>query len=427
MDFASAFGTFLEGGKVLLARDTRFSSPMLHSAVVSSLLSSGCEILDLGICPAPILQFSVRTYRAAGAISISGGHNPMGWNAITLIGPDGAVLEPLGGQRVLDCFHAGDFRKQNWENMGIVREVDDYSDPYFNLLAGQLNVSAIQKAKFGVIIDPVGGSGCQFLEPFAQLLGIKVVPMNAQHSGYLAREAEPRPRSAIQIASIIRQLGGDAGFVLSSDMGRLSLVSETGEPASEEFTFAIIADHVLRKEKGSLVTNCCSSRMMDDLAQLHKVPLVKTRVGQSYVMSRLLDEQGILGGEGNGSVALAKFSRAFDGFLMMGLVLEAMAEGGKKLSELLGNLPRYSIEKRYVACDPRKAYRAVKALQDRWESRTAGNVDHTDGLRIDWPDGWVHARASRTEQLLRVISEASDRTLAQQRAEEAVRILEQQL
>lgn len=427
IDFASAFGTFAEGGRVLIGRDTRYSSPMIHSAVVAGLISAGCEVLDYGICPTPILQFSVEPAGAAGAISISGGHNAMGWNALTLIGADGACLSPLGGETVLDVFHAGDFRKEDWQHMGTVKSAADFQESYFDALEKRVNVAAIRKAGFTVLIDPVGGAGCAYLEPFARRLGCALVPVNAQPSGYLAREAEPRPRSALQMASIIRHLKGDAGFVLSSDMGRLSLVTEDGEPASEEYTFAVIADHVLGKNSGTIVTNCCTTRTIDDVAAQKKATVVKTSVGQAFVVAALMDEQGVLGGEGSGSVALPEFSRAFDGFLMMALVLEAMAEGGKTISKLIKTLPRYHIVKRKVMCDSRKGYHALEILQDRLLAQSGGRIDFTDGIRVDWSDGWVHARASQTEQMIRVISEATSRAAAERRADEVTRTIEQEV
>lgn len=428
MDFAGAFAAHLGGGRVLLGRDTRGSSPMLHAAVTSSLVAAGCEVVDFGICPTPLLQFSARPYAAAGAISISGGHNAMGWNALTFIGADGAFLDPVGGEAVLDHYHAGDSRLVDWSHMGTVRTDRAFAAPYFDALERRLDAASIRAANLTVLIDPVGGAGCLFLDEFARRLGVRLLPINAQPSAYLAREAEPRPRSAMQMAGIIRQLGGDAGFLLSSDLTRLSLVTETGEPASEEFTFAVIANHVLGQRTGVVVTNSCTTRMIDDIARQCGVPLIKTHVGQAYVVSALLDEQGVLGGEGSGSVVLPDFSRAFDGFLMMGLVLEALAQSGRRLSELLAALPRYHIVKRQVRCDSRRGYRALDMLQTQMLARAdAGPVDLTDGFRMDWPDGWIHARASRTEQLVRVISEAQSRAVAVRRADELVRAIEQEL
>lgn len=425
MDFASAFGTFVDGQRVVLGRDTRYSSPMIHAAVTASLVSCGCEVLDFGVCPTPILQFSVRRRAAAGAVSISGGHNGMGWNAITLIGQDGAFLEPGGGESVLDRFHAGDFLRRDPRHLGSVQAVADFFEPYLEALAAVVNLEAIRRAGFTVLIDPVGGAGCPFLEEFARALGFRLVAINAQPSGYLAREPEPRPRSALQMASFIRHVQGHIGFVLSSDLGRLSIVTEEGEPASEEYTFPLIARHLLTKQPGTVVTNCCTSRMIDDLARPYGVVVEKTAVGQAFVMARLADEQGRVGGEGSGSAALPEFSPAFDGFLMMALILEHMAESGARASELVRTLPRYHMVKRRVVCSSRQAYRALETYRERAAALNPRTIGLTDGVRIDWDDGWVHARASHTEQMIRVISEASVRATAEQRAEEALRLIGQ--
>jgi phosphomannomutase len=424
MDFACAFGTFAGGGRVLVGRDTRYSSPMLHAAVVSSLLSCGCEVLDFGVCPTPLLQFSARPCGAAGAVSIGGGHNGMGWNALTLIGPDGAFLEPVGGETVLDIFHAGDFLKADSAHMWAAKLQGAFAESYFKALAAHLNADAIRACRFTVLIDPVGGAGCPFLETFAAHLGVRLVAINAQPSGYLAREPEPRPRSALQMASFIRHVQGDIGFVLSSDMGRLSVVTELGEPASEEYTFPLVARHVLDKRPGPVVTNCCTTRTIDDIAAARGLPLVRTPVGQAYILSALADELGVIGGEGSGSCAVPAFSRAFDGFLMMGLLLEAMAERRAPVSALLGELPRYHIVKRRLPIAARRAYQALDAFRDRIGELGAGaRLEFTDGIRADWEDGWLHVRPSHTEQVMRVISESSSRATAEARAESAFRII----
>lgn len=425
MDYASAFGTFVDGRRVLLGRDTRYSSPMIHSAVTASLISCGCEVLDFGVCPTPILQFSVRRQAAAGAVSISGGHNGMGWNALTLIGEDGAFLEPGGGETVLDRFHAGDFLRRAPGALGSIQPVVDYFETYLEELSRVVNIDAIRRARFNVLIDPVGGAGCPFLADFARALGFNLVAINGEPSGYLAREPEPRPRTALQMASFIRHVKGHVGFVLSSDMGRLSLVTEEGEPASEEYTFPLMVRHLLGKRPGPVVTNCCTSRMVDDLARSFGVAIEKAAVGQAFVMARLADEQGRVGGEGSGSAALPEFSLAFDGFLMMALILEAMAETGSRASDLVRSLPRYYMVKRGTACGSRQAYRALELFREdaaRWNARS---VDLTDGVRLDWDDGWLHVRASHTEKVIRVLSEATRQARAEERAEEALRMIGQ--
>lgn len=422
MDFAAAFGTYLDGGRVLLARDTRTSSPMLHAAVSASLMSCGCEVLDMGICPTPMLQFSVPRRDAAGGVSISGGHNAMGWNSLSLAGPGGALLEPNGGETVLDLFHAGDFLRQRSNALGRLHEAGDFTEDYFAALRMHIDTAAIRNAGFRVLIDPLSGAGCPYLARFASEAGFHLIAINDQPSGYLPREAEPRPRSALQMASFIKHVQGHAGFVLSSDMARMSMVTEAGEPVSEEYTFAVIADYVLSRRPGTVVANCCTSKIIDDIAARYHQRIVKTPVGQAYIASALEDESGVVGGEGSGSVIVPGFSRGADGFLMMALVLEAMAVRGQPLSALIHDVSRYHIVKRNIACASRAGYRAIELVREQIEEfGTPLGVDLTDGLRLDWADGWLHARASDTEKIVRVISEDRSRDMAVQRAEQMLR------
>lgn len=378
----------------------------------------------MGVCPTPMLQFAVKPLGAAGGVSITGGHNGMGWNSLSLIGEDGALLEPGDGETVLDFFHAGDFIRRRSSEIGLVRPAGAFVDPYFSAMCEQVNTEAIRKAGFTVMIDPLGGAGCPYLTRFAAEAGFTLVAVNDQPSGYLAREAEPRPRSAQQMASFIRHVKGHAGFVLSSDMARMSMVTEKGEPVSEEYTFAVIADYVLSRQAGAVVTNSCTSRIIDDIAAGRGSRVVKTQVGQAYITAALEDEYGVVGGEGSGSVVLPAFSRGSDGFLMMALVLEAMAVRGRSLSALIAGLPRYHIVKRSMACDSRVGYRAIDQMRENLdELGTPSAVDMTDGLRLNWSGGWLHARASHTEKIVRVISEDVVKDLAEQRAEHMLRMI----
>ena len=399
---------------------------MLAAAVRASLLAAGCVVRDYGICPTPVLQFAAAQENAAGAISISGGHMGMGWNALTLIDGTGACLDPAGGDAVLDLFHSGDFRKCDFSHQGAIEEVPGFFSRYLDRLEAQVDAAAIRQRGYTVLIDPVAGAGCPFLEDVARRFNFALVPINAEPSAYLPREPEPRPRSAAPLAAMISHVGGDIGFVLNSDVTRLSIVTEQGEPASEEYSFAVVADHVLGQRPGPVVTNTCTSRMIDDVSARHQAPLVKTRVGQAYIVARLADEDGVLGGEGSGSVVLPRFHPGFDGFLMMALILEAMATTDWTASELLKALPKYHIVKRNRPCDAHAAYHAVDTIRQRLALRADGRMDVSDGVRIDWDDGWIHVRPSQTEQMIRVISESTDRELATTRADEMRRLVERE-
>ena len=428
-NFVSAFANFIDGRTAAVCRDTRYSSPMLHQAAVVALQSAGCNVLDFGVCPTPIVQHAVSTQdNVVGGVAVSGGHNREGWNAVTLLGADGAHLDPVAGQTVLDHFHAKDYRRADWRSIGQVITVPEVEckNTYFRALTKILDVEKIRSCKFSVIIDPVAGSACNFLEEFAAALGLDLIAVNAQTSGYFPREPEPRPRSARQLASLISRLGGDVGFLLSSDAGRVSIITEAGTPASEEITLALVTQHVLGKCKGPVVTNSCTSRMVDDIAKHNGVPIYKTRVGQAYIAQQTLDEQAVVSGEGSGGVSLPAFSPGFDGLLVMGLVLEAIAESNKSISQLVASLPKYTMVKRKIPCTSRRGYPALEHLKQHFQQEQQ-EVDLTDGIRVDHPEGWVHMRVSKTEQLVRVISEATSRKHAVQQAEKMRRLIEMRI
>jgi phosphomannomutase len=427
VDFASTLATYVQGGQVVIGRDTRYSSPMVYSAAISGLLSAGCDIIDLGICPTPLVQFAVTHYGAAAGLSITGAHKEAGWNSLNIINSEGSIFDPLSGQTFLDIFHSKEFLKADWQGMGKISQSDSFLAHYLDKLEDCVNIEAIRAAQFTVLMDPLGGAGVPYLDVFAKRLGLNLIPINGDANGYLGREAEPRPRSAKQIASIIPHVKGDAGFLFSSDMVRMSLVTETSEPKSEEYTFAVIADHILSKQQGTVVTNCATSRMIDDIVAKHNSRLVKSKAGQPYVLTTLADEQGILGGEGNGAVVFPKAGPSFDGFMMTASILEAMAENKAPLSELVNALPAYHIVKKNLPCTFSMGYRALEHVERIWRSENSANINVQDGLRVDYEHGWKHVRSSRTERIIRIISESKDRDLAEKEAETIIRIVEEVL
>ena len=411
MDFASAFGTHLDRGRVLVGRDTRPSGPMLRAAVVSALLSAGCDVTDLGICPTPVLQFLVRALKASGGVSITAGHSGADWNALTFLGADGAYLDEFQGGEVLDLYHLEAFAKAPSERLGRLRPAPPAATArYFKALARFLKTDLVRRAGFKVVIDPCNGAGAGFADEFCRTLGCELVPVNDQPTGVFPHDPEPRPRNAGEVASIVRITSAQAGFLLNSDASRLSCVAEDGETLSEEYAFPIIAGHVLGRRRGPVVTNLSTSRMIEDVARRHGCPVVRARVGQSPVIQALLSEDGVLAGDGSGSAAVPAFQPAFDAFLMMGLVLEAMATRKATLGGLARELPKYHIVKDGVACPPERVHTVVQDVRSLFPGRALTDFD---GVRAEDEEGWVHVRASATEPMIRVIVENTSREKAQ--------------
>jgi len=420
IDFASAFGTMLPAGTVLVGRDSRRSGQMVQEAAVSALLSTGHEVVNLGICPTPIIQFLVRQHRAAGALAITAGHNPAEWNALNFINGQGTYLNEFQGAELLDIYHLGHFAHQKLKKSAAVINEVNPEEVYFSWLRQRLRTAEISRARFKVVVDPCNGAGARLVNRFFSSLGCELIAVNNEPSGYFPHDPEPRPRNAGEVASLVRATGAHLGFLLNSDVSRVSLVTETGETLSEEYTLPVVANHYLRNHPGAVITSLSTSRMIEAVAGKFKVPVIRTRVGQSALIQALLQEDGALAGEGSGGMAFRSFQPAFDGFVVMGLVLEAMASEQKKLSELTGALPRYHIVKDKIVCPSHRLHSMVAETRKLYPK---AEINSLDGLHITLKEAWVHIRASSTEPLIRIIAESPSAVRAQLEVDKVVAFL----
>ncbi|WP_277202118.1 hypothetical protein [Victivallis vadensis] len=415
-DFAAAFATLDPQGPVLVGVDPRVSSEMLRCAVVSSLTGSGCEVIDGGVLTAGMMNLLIPHLKAGGGILITGGHQSAGWNALIPLGADGSYFEPLRQRELFDVYHERRFR---YVPASAIKPATPLApaavDAYWEFLAANLNVEAIAAADLRVVCDFCNGSGAAYATRFAELLGIRLVAVNDSVSGVIPRDPEPRPRSESPIRSIIAPLGAAAGLVFNRDLSRMGVVTDTGEPLSEELTFPLAADYLLeRYPKGSrVVTNICSTRALDDIVARHGCILEKSKVGQANVIDLVRALGAVAGGEGSGSFTFGP-QRGFDGFLMAGLLLEAIAVRKKPLSGQLQELPRYHIVKQTIPYNSPHAYQQLRQL--RLEFGEEVECSDLDGLRFDWPDGFLSLRLSTTDALLRLISESKNPELAAERA-----------
>lgn len=423
--YASAFGTWLDGGTVGVAIDTRTSSPMFKSACFAGLLATGCNVVDFGIRPAPVLHFAVKKLGLDGAMLIGGGHHQGGWNAVMPFSKRGTCLTPLQSQEMLDIYHGGVFRSAGWNHTGrITVAPQQIALDYVEDLAKLVNADAIASRKFRVVADFCNGSGSVLSHLLADRFGLDLVPINDLLSGSLPHDPEPRPRSSAQVKSIMKPLRADIGFVFSSDVGRTAVVTDSGETLSEEYSFPIVADHVLQRAgKGAgVVSNCCTTRTLDDIVRMRGGVLHKGKVGQAHTIDKMFETGSVLAGDGSGSIALARGVPGFDSFLLMALVLESMAFSGESSSQIAARLPRYYIIKRAVPCSSSHAYSILRSLRGRLFPDA--EFSEEDGLRFDWEDGWVHLRASMTEPIVRMIVEWKGREKAEEHAAKVYSIIE---
>ncbi len=417
-DFASAYATFTGGGRILIGSDPRTSSEMLKNAVSAALSGGGCEVVDGGILTAGLMHYLIPAGGYTGGILITGAHQAAGINGLIPLAADGSYFDHLRRRELFDFYLGKHFNMVPASKVTLAQKLPaEALEGYWAFLEENIDVKAIRNARLTLLADFCNGSGAVFAQRFAALLGVRLIAINDTPCGTIPRDPEPRPRSGSPIRSVVGPLGAVAGLVFNSDLSRMGIVTDSGEPLSEEMTYPLAADYLLaRFPKGArVVTNVCTSRMVDDVASRHGAVLETAKVGQAWVIDRACATRAALAGEGSGSFTTAAL-HGFDGFLMAGLLLEAIAVRGPLRNQLAG-LSRYAMVKQAVATNSPNAYAQLRRMAREFGDDAV--ISETDGLRFDWKDGFLSLRLSATEPVLRLISEAKTRELASDRAWQA--------
>ena len=411
VEFAQAFGTYLDGGRIWVCRDTRPSGPMIRSAVLAGLLAAGCEIVDLGICPTPSMQLAVKWLNADGGIAITAGHNPWRWNALKFVRGDGLYLNPQQAEELLDIFHQGEFLKANWQGIRASVLHDDPIPKHIEALQKAFAVEAIRKRRLVVAVDCCNGA-CSLLSPrWLEVLGCEVLALNNDPQAPFPHAPEPKPATMAQLCALVKAGRADIGFAHDADGERLGLVTDLGEPLSEEMTLALASDIRLRKQPGTIVTNVSTTQAIDCIASQYGGNVVRTPVGQAFISEGLLEHNGVLGGEGSGGVTVPEVHLTHDSAAAIGLILEHLAQSEERVSDMVQHLPRLATLKHDVAVEPHRLYSVLQEFRAVLEEEGLA-FDSTDGLKVTLPDGWSHVRASNTESIIRIIVEAKEKARA---------------
>lgn len=406
--FAQAFGTYQDSGRILICRDTRSSGPMVHAAVAAGLLATGCEVIDLGICPTPTMQLAIEHLNAAGGISITAGHNPAQWNALKFVRGDGLYLNTRQAEELLDIYHQAEFTKARWSEIQPQIETRDAISYHIEVLKQAFDVENIRARKLTVAVDCCNGA-CALLSPrWLEELGCRVLAINDETNAPFPHNPEPKRETMAQLRAVVKAGQADIGFAHDADGERIGIVTETGEALSEEMTFAIAAEIKLSQTPGVVVTHLSTSSTIEAIAARHNSTVVRTPVGQAYISEAMLELSAVLGGEGNGAVAIPEIHATNDSAATIGLILEYLAKTGKKISELIASLPRFTMLKHYVPVAPNKLFSVLNEIRVEAETAGAGEIDLSDGIKLTWLDGWLHIRASNTESMIRLIAEAEN-------------------
>ncbi len=413
VSFAQAFGSYLDGGRILVCRDTRPSGSMIRSAVLAGLLAAGCEVVDLGISPTPSMQLAVKWLKADGGIAITAGHNPWQWNALKFVRGDGLYLNYTQAEELLDIFHQGEFVKATWE---MIRQFVEYADPigkHIEVLQQTFAVDAIRARRLVVAVDCCNGA-CSLLSPrWLEWLGCEVLALNNDPTAPFPHAPEPKPETMAQLCAVVKAGHADIGFAHDADGERLGIVTDLGDPLSEEMTLGLATEIRLRRKSGTVVTNISTTQAIECIAARHGGRVIRTPVGQAYISEGLLEHNGVLGGEGSGGITIPEVHLTHDSAAAIGLILEHLAQTGERISDIVQQLPRLSTLKHNVAVEPHRLYSVLQEFRTVLEHE--GLVfDSTDGLKVTLPEGWVHVRASNTESMIRIIVEANEKAEALQ-------------
>ncbi len=438
--WAAAFGTWAKSGKVVLGRDARTSGPMFARAATAGLMSVGCDVIDVGLVTTPTVQLAVEHHRAAGGIILTASHNPIEWNALKFVGPDGIYLGVDAGARVAALAqnaNDGNIARAGYDGVGDVTADPDsiarHLDALLKLRA--LDVKAIRRRRFRVALDTVRGAGGVVMPELLDRLGCRVAAINLEPDGHFPRPPEPLPEYLKPLGALVRRHKADVGIAVDPDVDRLALVDERGKAIGEDYTLAFAVRAVLggwagRRLGGSrrptakppnrpiVVCNLSTSLVVEDAARECGATVVRSPVGEAHVARTIIAHKAAIGGEGNGGVMYPPLHVGRDAPLAAAFVLALLTRERRTVSDLVASAPRYSIVKDKVSRGPRlePVYEGLR------RAFAEAAVDTQDGLRLAWPDRWLHVRPSNTEPIIRLIAEAPTVADAQRLIDEARRL-----
>jgi len=402
----SAIGTFFKKKNLLVGYDARTSGPMFAESVISGLISTGCHVFFAGMAPTPALQFAVKNHSLDGGVIITASHNPPEYNGIKVLWNDGIEISHEQETEIEDIYFENKALFAEWDKLGIKQELPGINDEYVEAIKKHVNVARIAEKHFHVVVDAANSVGGLTAPRLLRDLGCKVTSINANIDGtFPGRPPEPRPENLNDIASVVKALGADLGVAFDGDADRSIFVGENGEIYWGDKTFAVIEKDFLKKNPNAkIVTPVSSSTLVKDTADAYKGNLVWTKVGSVTVSQTMKEVNAKLGGEENGGVFYGPHQAVRDGAMTTALILNIMAETGKKLSSLIAEQPQYFIEKGKVECPEEKKEKMAEKLTEQVKGL---NVSTIDGVKIWFDDkSAILVRPSGTEPVYRLYAEA---------------------
>ena len=411
--FTTAYATWLKTYsnkshcKVVVGRDARISGEMVNHVVIGTLLGSGCDVVNIGLASTPTTELAVTMEGADGGIILTASHNPKQWNALKLLNEKGEFLDKAEGEALLEIADKGDFDYVAVDEIGTLTEKTDYTQKHIDhvLQLALVDVDAIRKANFKVAVDCVNSVGGIAIPALLEALGVQhIEKLYCEPNGHFPHNPEPLPEHLGDIANLIKSQKADVGFVVDPDVDRLAIICEDGSMFGEEYTLVSVADYVLQHTPGNTVSNLSSTRALHDVTVARGGSYSAAAVGEVNVVTKMKETNAVIGGEGNGGVIYPASHYGRDALVGIALFLTNLAKTGQKVSALRASYPNYFISKNKIqltpAIDVDGVLTVIKGCYKQFK------INDIDGVKIDFPQGWVHLRKSNTEPIIRIYSEA---------------------
>jgi len=427
--FTAAYGTWIkeqnsESLMIVVGRDARKSGPMVSTLVIMTLRSMGFNVTDLGMATTPTVEIAVQGLRAAGGIIITASHNPAQWNALKLLNDKGEFLSSNDGEKVLALASTEKFEFSVHGSEGSVFSDNTWGKKHITKIVDLplVDVKAIKEAGFTVAIDCINSVGGEIVPQLLETLGVKkIIGLNTKPDGDFAHNPEPLPENLTEISGLVSREGADLGFVVDPDVDRLAIICEDGTMFGEEYTLVAVSDYILRNTPGPTVSNLSSTKALKDITEKYGCSYFSSAVGEVNVVEEMKTRGAVIGGEGNGGIIYPELHSGRDALVGIALFLTSLAKSQLKCSALRHTYPDYVIAKKKMTLQENTR---VGLLMDEIKKEFAGNsIDERDGLKIDFPDGWVQIRKSNTEPIIRIYAEGRTSADAENKAEQVISIV----
>jgi len=424
--FTAAFATSLNSdssnNKIVIGRDGRISGKMVSQLCANTLIACGFDVIDLGLTTTPTVEIAVKAENAAGGIILTASHNPKEWNALKLLNSEGEFIDAEAGEKVLNIAENNTINFVPVDKLGTHKEDNSYLQKHIEAVINYplIDVDAIKKAKFKIVLDPINSSGAIYVPALLKALGVKdIVVINEEVNGRFEHNPEPLPKNLNALSNEVVKQNASLGIAVDPDVDRLCFVCEDGSMFGEEYTLVAVADYILTHRKGNTVSNMSSTKSLKEITHNHGGEYFPSAVGEVNVVNKMKEVNAVIGGEGNGGIIVPDFHYGRDALIGIGLFLSHLAHSKKSIKQLRGNYPDYFISKNKITLENNADVREIfQKIKDKYKNNP---INTDDGLKIEFGNDWVHLRTSNTEPILRIYSESNFETTAENIAKKIIK------